>query len=194
MKSIIIKGVILALLLATPSASNGGLRDYFSKRDKCDTECGDYCGAQPCPTKCVPECKTVVVEKHCWQTECEQVCIPPVTLPCCKCLFKGKCNGGGCSECGDRGCCDSGCGSCGADCSQDCCRNSLLQRLFSKCAGCRTRCVTRLKKHEYECEETKVEWHCVPCGGCCDSGCCDTGACCEPECAAPACCAPGGCQ
>lgn len=195
MRYLLTKSLLLAMLAAVSAPASAGLRDWCRR----DAECGDGCTSQCCPTMCVPECKSVTVKKHCWNTECEQVCIPPVTLPCCKCLFGGKANGGCC----DSGCGGDGCGGCGSGCSKRCCKNSLLQRLFSRCAGCRTRCVTRLKKHEYECEKTVVEWKCVPCGGCgdgCGTGCCDTGACCEPgccappRCAAPACCAPGGCQ
>ena len=146
--------------------------------DFCGSQCGDYCRADQCCTRCVPECKSVTVKKHCWQTECEEVCIPPVKLPCCKCLFGGKNNG--CNN----GCCDNSCGGCGNGCDSDCCKNSFLQRLFARCAGCRTRCVSKLKKHEYECEKNVIEWKCVKSGGCCDSS-CTTGACCEPQCCAP---------
>lgn len=166
--------VAFAIVTAASAIAPAGLIEL------CSRGCSDNCCAEQacCATKCVPEYKSVKVKKHCWQTECEEVCIPPVTLPCCKCLFKGAfCRRGKCQGCAD-GCSSGDC--CGSGCrNNECCRNSLLQRMFSCCAGCRTRCVNRLKKHEYECEETAVEWKCVR------TGCCDQGACCEPDCCAP---------
>lgn len=190
MKHRILLYALGAVLLTSTTNAYAGLGNLWKRQAECGDCCPptDCCATECCDTRCVAECKSVTVKKHCWKTECEQVCIPPVTLPCCKCLFgKGSDCGNGCGHgCGTDGCggCGSGCGSCGP---KDCCKQSILQRIFGKCAGCRTRCVNTLKKHEYECEETVVEWKCV------NGDCCGTESCCEPACAAPACCAPVGC-
>lgn len=182
MKMIFKQLTILGLLVAVPSVATAG-----SGLCRKSSRCGDYCCAERCEKKCVGECKSVTETKHCWNTECDEVCVPPVRLPCCKCLLKGMCGKGkcgSCCSCGDSGCCDSN------SCRQDpCCREGLLHRLFSKCAGCRIRCVSRLKKHEYDCEKNVIEWKVACGGGCCSNDCCETGAHC-----APACCAPDGCQ
>ena len=174
MKYRMIQVAMLAIMVAAPSIASAGLMDCLK---------GGGCCAEKvtCCTKCVPEYKTEKVKKHCWCTECDEVCIPPVTLPCCKSMFGKLCGRGKCG-----GCSDGSCGSCGSCCETKCCNNGLLKKLFGCCAGCRTRCVSKLKKHEYECEKCVVEWKCVRCG-CCDNGCCETGACCEPQCCAPAC-------
>lgn len=174
-----------AVLLNTTTNADAGLGNLWKRQTQCGDCCppGDCCATECCNTRCVAECKSVTVTKDCWQTECEQVCIPPVTLPCCKCLFGKGSGSGGCGACGQSGC--GGCGSGGAPGRPpECCRQSILQRIFGKCAGCRTRCINTLKKHEYDCEETVVEWKCV------NGGSCGTESYCEPACSAPASCAP----
>lgn len=162
---------LVLLTLALPAAASAGSGPCS---DGC-AQVGDYCCPQPGCRTCVPECRTVKETRHCWCTECEEICIPPVQLPCCRCLFGGAaangCNAGG-------GCCESGCTGCPSCCQRDCCKDGLLQRLFRRCAGCRTRCVKVLKKHEYDCQTTDVEWKVQCCG---TGGCCDTGACCAPQ-------------
>lgn len=172
---------VFALTIAAGSMANAGLGFCSSS-----SNCGDYCGPESCQPRCVGECKSVDVKKHCWKTECEQVAVPPVRLPCCKCFLKGLClknKACSCCGCGGQGC--SGCSTCQ---QESCCRNGLLQRLFSKCAGCRVRCVNRLKKHEYECEKNVIEWK-TAYGGCAAGGGCEVGSVCDPQCSAP-----GGCQ
>lgn len=142
----------------------------------------DFGCHQPCPPKCsprvicCPECKTVKEEKQCWQTECETICVPPVTLPCCGCLFSGRCCGSGCECRSSCSCGDAGCPICSRQSA--CCKNSLLRKVFGKFCCCQARCVKKLKPHKYECEKTEVEWKvvCPDSCNCCDS--CSTGDCC----------------
>lgn len=164
--------ILLAVLLTASQVSMAGLWRHSSGCSANDSSaCGD---ARACCKTCVGECKSVTVKKQCWTTECEDVCIPPVQLPCCLCLFQGnrhRCKSG-------DACCQPGCtDGCTTSCSSskaDCCRNSLLRRMFAKCAGCRVRSVSRLKSEEYECQENVVEWKaefCGPCAECCSNGC-----------------------
>ena len=113
---------------------------------------------------CQPEYKTEKIKRHCYKTECKAICIPPVTLPCCR---LSRCFGGSVSD----GCCDDDCRSSG-----------LLQKLCSKLTACRIRHVNTYKKVEYECGTKCVcEWKVVSSAvGCCDQGCTDTGAHCTP--------------
>jgi hypothetical protein len=126
-------------------------------------ECGPCTSpgcAESCSLCCQQECKTEKLKRHCYKTECKPICIPPVTLPCCR---LSRCFGGSASD----GCCD------------DDCRNSgLLQKLCSKLTACRIRHVNTYKKVEYDCGTKCVcKWKVVPCAaGCCDQGCCETGA------------------
>jgi len=117
-----------------------------------------------CRLYCQPECKTVKVTRHCFETECKPICIPPVTLPCCglKKFFGGS---------GTDACCDDGCH-----------KNGLMQKLCSKLTAGRIRHVNTYSKKEYECGTKCVcEWK-VVCGGagCCEQGCCDSGTLCTP--------------
>lgn len=113
-----------------------------------------------CRLCCQPEYKTEKVKRHCFQTECKPICIPPVTLPCCRL-----------SSCFRR----AGDGSC---CDDDCRNIGLLQKLCSRLTACRIQHVNTYKKVEYDCGTKCVcKWNVVPCAaGCCDQGCCDTGA------------------
>ncbi|MEZ6129426.1 MAG: hypothetical protein R3C59_12150 [Planctomycetaceae bacterium] len=223
MKHFLTYAVLSTVLTSIPSATTAGLwsRQADCEEPRCCAEtcsdgscCGSigcdgtaccdsgHCCRSECKT-CKGECKSIKVKKYCWQTECEDVCIPPVQLPCCRCLFKGKC----------RGCCDAGAGGCSSGCTgcptcqpAPCCQNGLLKKLFGRCAGCRVRCVSRLKAEDYECEKNVMEWSVVSCGdcaGCCSglsgtTGCGDQNPCCrigtanEPPCCGPIGCTSGG--
>lgn len=171
--------IMLAILLVSGSqVSMAGLWRHSSgctANDSVACDCGQTC----CKT-CVGKCKSVTVKKQCWITECEDVCIPPVQLPCCLCLFqtnRQSCRSGdACSEPGCADQCRTGCSGTGT--TRSCCRNSFLRRVFAKCAGCRVRSVNRLKSEEYECQENVMEWKaefCGPCERCCGDGCGGTG-------------------
>ena len=124
--------LVIAISMARP-ATAGLLDGLFSKNSK-PSGCCDTCVPQPC-YECCPEFKTETVTKHCWEIECERICVPRV-----RCPFKKLFSFGGCKSCGGCGGCTEGC------CEQVCC-----------CADVRV--VRRLVKKEYECEECVVEWH-----------------------------------
>ncbi|HIK94645.1 MAG TPA: hypothetical protein EYG03_22090 [Planctomycetes bacterium] len=113
---------------------------------------------------CQAECKIVKVTRHCFETECKPICIPPVTLPCCR--LKKLFGGAGNDECSDDACR----------------RNGLLHRLCSKLTAGRIRHVNTYSKKEYECGTKCVcEWKVVCRGaGCCELGCCNDGSLCTP--------------
>ena len=83
------------------------------------------------------------VKKHCYEVECEQICIPKVRIPW-HLLGQAFSN---------RSKCDT------ADCSQ------------KPCGEVRT--IRVLKKKEYECKVCKCKWTPVCNDGCCDTGCSD---------------------
>lgn len=126
-------------------------------------ECGAYMSsdcAESCRLCCQPEYKTEKIKRHCYQTQCKAVCIPPITLPCCR---LSRCFRGVAAD----GCCDD-----------DCCNSGLLQKLCSRLTTCRIRHVNTYKKVEYECGTKCVcEWKAVPCAtGCCEQESTETGA------------------
>ncbi len=132
----------------------------LAKCARCTSEgCADVCRLT-----CQPECKVVKVTRYCFETQCKPICIPPVTLPCCR--LKRLFGGSGNDECGDDGCH----------------RNGLMQKLCSKLTAGRIRYVNTYSKKEYECGTKCVcEWKVVCRGaGCCEQGCCDTGTLCTP--------------
>ena len=159
----------------------------FTQAEICKTSlsCGDCCASQCCPSEycCQPETKSEKVTRHCFETECKPVVIPPVKLPCRKCTLKKLFCRGGCGT--DEGCCADGRG-----CSDGCGPNGggVLSRLCSKFTQCRIRCVNTYSKKDYECGTKCVtKWKAIPA---CDAGCsdargCGAGAYCEPECSAP---------
>lgn len=147
----------------------------------CRSSCGENSGR--C---CEPECTSVTVKKKCWETECEEVVIPPVCLPSCRdilrnmCPSKSCCGAGSCGSgsgsCGQGSCCEAGCSTESSPCHLPgkSCGTGLLAKIFGKHAKCRVRCVNRLKSDTYESEETKVEWKvqhriqgCTECGNHC---------------------------
>lgn len=97
-----------------------------------ETVC-DMCGDKVCVTYAEPG----TVEKHCWQVECEEVCIPAIRWPW-RCW-------------GDKDRCDSG--ECVAGCAPTACG--------------RVRVVHRLRKETYECDvckyEHRIECRCTDC-------------------------------
>jgi hypothetical protein len=138
--------------------------------------------------QCQPVVKTEKIKRHCFEVECEYVCIPPVQLPKCGGGFCGL-FGGGCDGCSETECAAPGCTTDCAECGAGTCGNgndSLLGRLCSKLTDCRIRKVNTFKKKEYECgEKCVVEWKvvCVPAIGCdksCGEGCYTAPDCCAP--------------
>ncbi len=145
-------------------------------------ECCDGVVNTTCP-RC-KSCCTLKVEcgkqeKHCWEIECETICIPRVVFPWQ--VKRAKANGQCCNSCA-TGCdsCDAGCGSCGKSCLKCTCVNN----------GARVKKVKKLKKKKYECPACKYEWTpaCNCCGNGCGNGCGDPG--CDSGCDAPGCDAP----
>lgn len=174
-------GMALAMVIALSGhswAAWGG-----AKPSGCNKECCFSC--EPTRLCCQGEVKTVTVKKHCYEVECEDICIPPVTLPKCR-LWANEC-------CDSSDCCCDGCGcateGCQNTCGETCGSKSpgWLQKLCSKLTACRIRSVNRMKKKEYEVEECVYEWTvtCMPNPGC-GKGCADN--CGSP----PSCCAPCG--
>ena len=150
-------------------------------------DCGESCcgSCEPSWLCCQAECKMETIKKHCYEVECDYVCIPPVRLPECR-LFGRQCgsNGDGSGQSCCDGCGGEGCQNCSA-CNEN---KGLFGRLCSKLTDCRIRKVNKLKKKEYEVEVCVCEWDVVCCAppGCCSKGCGDT-------CAAPPLyCAPCG--
>lgn len=167
--------LLAAFLCAVSSVTQAGLcNGRSSSSDYCPADC---CEASSCDYDCVCESKLEPVKRRCWETKCEPVVVPAVTLPCCKCrlrkLFRRN-----------RG--DKGCASCG----NGCCKNGFMSRLCSRFTKGRVRCVNTYKEKEYECGTQCVcEWKAVRRAGCGSGGCCELGSYCEA-----ADCAPGGCQ
>lgn len=174
----VIPAMMIALTSHATWAACGGAKPS-GYGEGCCSSC------EPARLCCQNEVKTVTVKKHCYEVECEDICIPPVTLPKCS-LWGNKC-------CDRSDCCSDGCG-CGTEGCQDSCGESCgpkspgwLQKLCSTLTACRIRQVNRMKKKEYEVEECVCEWSvvCLPNSGCA-KGCAD-------DCGPPAsCCAPCG--
>ena len=112
-----------------------------------------------CPNcHCYAKVEEVEIKKHCYEVECEKVCIPKVCFPWHKfCFIKKKCK---------DDCCDSGCaaapGCCdGGSCCQEGCPQPCPPRV-----GC-VRSVRVLVKEEYKCKACECVWEI------CDDNCCD---------------------
>lgn len=154
----------------------------------CDSSCrntrSNCCGAC-CRKVCVATVEKEKVEKHCWNTEAKDICIPKVVLPWQAggsrlTLFSCLQNCSGCGGCADT-CCGDDC------CSNKCCGNGCCVK--PRCGRVITVC--DLKKEKYECEECVCKWdirRLPPCcknggsRGCSGRGCC--GDVCEPGCSA----------
>ena len=139
--------------------------------DSCDSSpgaCG--CASGQCGPKkyCVASVEKKTVEKHCWNTKTEDICIPKVILPWQKggsgltlfSLFR-KCGANGKNAGCDTGCasgcaggCDSGC----CDSTSGCCLNPCAAKVITVCD---------LEKEKYETKK------CVPKFEVKDAGCCD---------------------
>lgn len=123
--------------------------------------CCDTVSCQPCMLICRPEIKTKTEKKHCWEVECDYVCVPKVQCPI-SAWIRSKIHGDA------ESCCDT-CGTAGCNgCETGVCNQTPLHA--------RIRTVRRLKKVEYECEKCVVEWHIEQCSACngledCKSGC-----------------------
>lgn len=129
------------------------------------TGCTDYACAAPCEKVCRASCEWIKVKKKSWKVECEDVCIPAVTVPSFCEVFKSAIGmrgtvgalptrlvgGNGCTSCGSE---------CGGQCEQPC------------NYGCaQVRSVRRLKSHTDEIEVMVVKWEIQ--GG--DDGCTKSG-------------------
>ncbi len=119
---------LLSLLIALSSTSEAGI---FGGKCKPTGSC-DTVACAPCHYTCCPELKTVKVKKHCWETECEPVCIPRVQCPLFNFFRKTDCDP--CTEILFNG-----------------------RSLNGRCADVRV--VKKLKKVSYECEKCVVEWN-----------------------------------
>lgn len=136
----VLAGLLFTLLLVMASEIEAGLFPGKCKPPGCcdHVECG------PCGYACCPEAKTEKVKKHCWETECEAICVPRVQCPLFNFFRKDKCDP--CTELDASG------------------------RPLSS-LGSDVRMVKKLKKVEYECEKCVVEWKvqkvspgCAKCG------------------------------
>jgi hypothetical protein len=145
--------VVIALCLAfLPASTFGQIQQTGFQKPAC----AEDCCVEPCSLVCCAEVKTVKEKKHCWEVECEPVCIPKVRCPLFS-FFTGH-KADSCTGCGTEGCVD------------DCCD--------AQCG--KVRMVRKLKKKEYECEKQVVEWTvrsanpgCGKCGeGCAPASCC----------------------
>ena len=133
------------------------------------------CGScEPGALCCKNAVKTVKIRKHCYEVQCEHVCIPPVCLPKYP-LFgsAGACCSG---DCGSEGCHDC------SQCAQD---KGFFGRLCSTLTGCRIRKIHTMKKKEYEVEKCVHDWSVVcaqspGCGKNCGDGCRAPASCCAP--------------
>ena len=132
------------LILTTLLSSLIGLSTVGAGETRCES-CVPFAGGSACSAcgagekVCVTDAKPGTVEKHCWNVECEEVCIPAIRYPW-HCWGWGKgvdCDSGACGD----GCSQTGCG--------------------------RVRVVRRLKKETYEedvCEyEHRIECRCPVC-------------------------------
>ncbi len=168
--------VMLVITLVNQSARAGC---GASKPAGCsESSCGS---CEPGFLCCQNKIKTVKVKKHCYEVECDHVCIPPVCLPKCPLFGAGDdcCNDGtnGCGgDCGAQGC---------QDCSQCKQEKGFFGRLCSKLTDCRIRKVHTLNKNEYEVEKCVCDWSVVfmqppGCGKSCGEECCAPASCCAP--------------
>ena len=162
---------IIFAFTCPPADAGGFLKPGCSDLSSCD-------GCEPCWC-CQGQPKKVKRTRHCFDVECETICIPPVTLPTCAWF-------GGNGRCEDNCCPDD----CGDDCAAECsvCRSpGWLRRICAKLTDCRIRTVHRIKRQEHDIEGCEWEWTAV-CTGCRDGGKCCTNACSTPG----SCCAPCG--
>ena len=106
------------------------------------------CAENPACPQCHCEVTTEEgkVKKHCYEVECEQICIPRVRIPW-HLLGQAFSNRSKCDTCNT------------GDCSQ------------KPCGEVRT--IRVLKKKEYECKVCKYKWTPVCNVGCCDTECSD---------------------
>ncbi len=136
---------IVVLLLFTVQTSDAGCFGSCKPQGYCNSACS------PCQLVCCAEVKTEKVKKHCWEVECEHICVPRVQCPLLNCLT-------------------------GNTCEDPCSSRNLLGKCIGKLCG-DVKCVRKLKKKEYECEKCVVEWSvkCASgCGSCtgCQKPCC----------------------
>ncbi|TWT88523.1 hypothetical protein Mal64_20060 [Pseudobythopirellula maris] len=208
-----VAAVVAALALGTASADaadkNELLQPVCWNEPACSASC-DACGSDTC----YAEAEEVTVEKHCWEIECEKVCVPPVRFPwqcggskltlfswldknkCGDCCSDGCCSEACCADaCGcGAGCCEPTCGCDGCCCDMDCdcescpplCCNDKLSCLSPW--GCKVRCVRDLKKETCEVTKCEYKWEVRRLPACCPDGCCGGSGCCGECCST--CCEP----
>ena len=144
------RSIFLAIGLITLTVFSVSAGDR--RRSSCD--CRQKVVCPQCD--CVATIEEATIEKHCYEVEREQICIPKVRIPWC-CLLNS------CKR--KAACCDK------ANCSE------------TRCGTMRT--VRVLKKETYECPACECKWTpvcsgrtCRDCASGCDSGCvsgCDGG-------------------
>ena len=159
-------GWVCSLLLIASSTCHAGWNESCGCQKP--SSCMNNCCAEPCMLMCCPECKTVKVKEHCWEVDCEYVCVPKVQCPSLLTLLglkKASCLS--CDGCGQSGC-DGRCCN-GTGCNQ----GPLCGKI---------KAVKKLRKVETEVEKQVVEWKVKACAM-------DYSKCCNGT--APAsCCAP----
>lgn len=191
--------------------------------DGCDSGCAacaapTCCSAPGCQAAgrccggpaCIGKAEMVDVEKHCWEIETKDICVPAVRFPwerggskltLCT-LFKFKCDKG-CDNPGcDELCCDGGCaaapscgcaaGGCDGGCAAGPSCGCASRR--GSCSGCASGCdscvapkcgfivsVRTLKKKTYDAQV--CEYSIAPADGNGNGQCCDNPGCSSPGCA-----------
>ncbi|TWT59011.1 hypothetical protein KOR42_23990 [Thalassoglobus neptunius] len=135
--------LFLALALIVSASSQATAGNFLGACKP--TGCCETVNCPPCQLVCCPETKAEKVKKHCWEIECEPICVPRVRCPLFDFFRKDQCDQ-----------CDAMSANGGSYCN--------------RCAD--VKMVRKLKKVEYECEKCVVEWkvHRVPvsAGKCCD--------------------------
>ncbi len=120
--------LLFSLFVSLSTSAQAGLFPVKCK----PAGCYDNVECAPCSYTCCPEVKTEKVKKHCWEVECEPVCIPEVQCPLFNFFRKNKCE----------------------PCSDVDVFGRPLNSLRAK-----VRVVKKLKKVEYECEKCVIEWN-----------------------------------
>lgn len=132
----------LAAIICIPANGQAGLVDT----DGCQkpVHCTNCCGVEPCVLMCCPEWKTVKEKTHCWEVDCEYICVPQVQCPSLLTLLGFN---------SDHGAACDGCGR--TDGTAPCCKGMTGSQ--TQLQG-KIRAVRKLRKVESEVEKRVVEW------------------------------------